>query len=165
MNAILTRKLVTAGLLSLCVVGLSIQAQTASPGPPSRNANVDREDPNKPDTPEHEIPNQEAPGSGTNNDTGAAGQSTPTGGDGSAMKTNRDPTQQIPRNSAEQNAASSAEGQGNTPSDQGDTDQTQSNANQGDRNDKQGQDADTGDEPSTSASGKQAESGQEQHKK
>lgn len=151
MSITFTRKLATAGLLSLCVAGLSIQAQTASPGPPSRNANVDREDPNKPDTPEHEIPNQEAPGSGNNDDRGAAGESTPTGGDGTsaggdgssvsgdspasgdessatdsgrpaterqgaatggerpAPATAHDPTQPIPRNSAEQNAAKAAD--------------------------------------------------------
>lgn len=147
MTTTIARKLATAGLLSLCVAGLNIQAQTASPGPPSRNANVDREDPNKPKTPEHEIPNQEAPGSGANNDHGAAGKSTPTGGDGTssggdgasstgdspatgvessathgkgttaegqgantgstrpANPATHDPTQPIPRNSAEQNAA------------------------------------------------------------
>lgn len=115
MPTTIARKLVTAGLLSLCAAGLSIQAQTASPGPPSRNANVDKEDPNKPDTPAHETPSQEAPGSGNNNDRGAAGQSTPSAGDGSSATENRDPTQPIPRNSAEQNAADSVDKQ--TPPD------------------------------------------------
>lgn len=109
MNTAMTRKLLTAGLLSLCAAGLTVQAQTASPGPPSRNANVDKEDPNKPDTPEHEIPSQEAPGSGNNNDRGAAGETTPTGGDGSPTMDNRDPTQPIPRNSAEQNASTTSQ--------------------------------------------------------
>lgn len=94
MNTIL-RHTLTAGVLVLCTIGLNVQSQTASPGPGSRNANVDREDPNKPDTPEHEIPSQEAPGSGNNNEEGAAGTSTPTGGDGSNATVNRDPTQPI----------------------------------------------------------------------
>lgn len=99
------RKLLTVGLLSLCAAGLSVQSQTASPGPGSRNANVDKEDPNKPDTPEHEIPNQEAPGSGSNDDQGAAGTSTPTGGDGSPTTENNDPTQPMQRGTTEQNNA------------------------------------------------------------
>lgn len=99
------RKLLTIGLLSFCAMGLSVQAQTASPGPNSRNANVDKEDPNKPDTPEHEIPNQEAPGSGNHQSGGAAGTLTPTGGDGSVATENRDPTQPIQSDTAKQNNA------------------------------------------------------------
>src|SRR5690554_4125253 len=99
------RKLLTVGLLSLCAAGMSAQSQTASPGPPSRNANVDKEDPNKPDTPKHEVPNQEAPGSGNNNDGGAAGTATPSGGDGSSTTTNRDPTQHTQPGMLEKNNA------------------------------------------------------------
>lgn len=102
------RKLLTVGLLSLCAAGMSAQSQTASPGPSSRNANVDKEDPNKPDTPEHEIPNQEAPGSGNNDNSGAAGTATPTGGDGSSATTHHDPTQPIQHDTAEKNKASDA---------------------------------------------------------
>lgn len=102
------RKLLTVGLLSLCAAGMSAQSQTASPGPSSRNANVDKEDPNKPDTPEHEIPNQEAPGSGDTHDGAAAGTVTPSGGDGSPTTTNRDPTQHTQRGTMEKNDATNA---------------------------------------------------------
>lgn len=83
------------GLLGLCAVGLNAQAQTASGGPNSRNANVDKEDPNKPNTPQHDVNKQPAPGSRSNADKGAAGESTPTGGDGSNATKNRDVTQPI----------------------------------------------------------------------
>lgn len=99
------RTLLTAGLLSLCVAGFTVQSQTASPGPPSRNVNVDKEDPNKPDTPANEIPNQEAPGSGNNNDEGATGTTTPTGGDGSSTTENREPTQPIQRGANDKQSA------------------------------------------------------------
>jgi len=99
------RKLLTVGLLSLCAAGMSAQSQTASPGPSSRNANVDKEDPNKPDTPKHEVPNQEAPGSGNNNDGAAAGTVTPSGGDGSPTTAGRDPTQHTQRGMMEKNSA------------------------------------------------------------
>src|SRR5690554_2823468 len=96
-----TRNLTVAIVLGLSVIALGAQAQTASPGPSSRNANVDKEDPNKPDTPAHEIPNHEAPRS-VNNDnyTGAAGTSTPTGGDASTTTKNMGVTQPINRNPA-----------------------------------------------------------------
>lgn len=143
------RKLLTVGLLSLCAAGMSAQSQTASPGPSSRNANVDKEDPNKPDTPEHEIPNQEAPGSGDNDDGQAAGTVTPSGGDGSATTENRDPTQPIPRNSAEQNAENSDDGQS--------TDKE----HQGDRSNDEDQDDDTGDDQGAATS-TQSDNGQQQ---
>lgn len=101
MNATV-HKLLTIGLLSLCAAGLSVQGQTASPGPNSRNANVDKEDPNNPDTPEHSIPNQEAPGTGNDDEGGAAGTTTPSGGDGSSTTENRDPTQHTQRGALEQ---------------------------------------------------------------
>lgn len=104
----LFRHTLMAGMLALCVTGLSVEAQTASPGPGSRNVNVDREDPNKPDTPEHEIPAQEAPGSGNRDEPGAAGTTTPTGGDGSDATQNRNPTQhtQSPQDSMTSEKAS-----------------------------------------------------------
>lgn len=102
------RKLLTVGLLSLCAAGMSAQSQTASPGPSSRNANVDKEDPNKPNTPEHEVPSQEAPGSGDTRDGAAAGTLTPSGGDGSSTTTGRDPTQHTQRGAMEQNNAANA---------------------------------------------------------
>lgn len=92
---LILRHTLMVGVLAFCVAGLNVQSQTASPGPSSRNANVDREDPNKPKTPEHEIPAQEAPGSENSRDPGAAGTTTPTGGDGSNATQNRDPTQPV----------------------------------------------------------------------
>lgn len=95
------RTVLIAGTLSLCAVGLSAQSQTASPGPNSRNANVDREDPNKPDTPENKIPHQHAPGSGNNAQSGAAGSESPTGGDGTPSTATGDVTQPIQNHSGE----------------------------------------------------------------